>query len=269
MSLLSFIDTIINLTIKVLIFWCISNFYILLVFVINCCGIYGVLFDLEFFGSDICWYIHRFILILADIFLCLVLLSLAWIFIFWMIIKIFVPHIILVPIPIIPFIIPIPLKSLMLRFIPPFQTLTDRGILPLCLRLALLFFFSEAFLKDKFGKAISDTYNVFFDDIKGVLGEIFKKPEPEIHDKEKTPNEISTIDDGTNNEKTAKKIIDDDSKGRNKEVMDLINEELEICMKSKQSLSLPNSGILSSVNDFNNYAECYSRSIKAYIDNKL
>ena len=56
---------------------------------------------------------------------------LLWIFVFWLIIKYIIPVIILIPIPMIPFIIPIPIRQILLDYVPPFKALTDAGILPL------------------------------------------------------------------------------------------------------------------------------------------
>ena len=104
MSLRSTIDSIINFTIKVFVFWFISNIYIFLQFLFNSIGIFGLLFDLQFFGSDILGVLLRIIVFFATFYISIVLSILFWIFVFWMIIKIFVPYIIIVPIPFIPFI---------------------------------------------------------------------------------------------------------------------------------------------------------------------
>jgi len=269
MSNLSFIDTIINITIWVLLFWFVSNIYILIVFIFNSANIYGILFDWQFFGTDILSYGHRFLLILSNVFLCLVFSFLSWIFVLWMIILIFVPFIVPIFIPFIPFIIPIPLKFLMLYFIPPFRILTERGILPLCLRLLLIFVSTDT-ISTKFSKAFKETYGLFYDDIKNIVGEIAQNPETSISQYNNDTDKIPTVDNGNNNKEESKKLIKNDNLGRNKEVMELIEEELDLCLKSKQSFTTPdiNKG-LSSATDMNKYAECYAISAKAYFDNKL
>lgn len=269
MSNLSIIDTIINVTIWVFLFWFISNIYILIVFLFNSANIYGILFDWQFFGSDIISYAHRFLLILANLFLCFVLSLLSWIFVFWMIILIFVPFIVPIFIPFIPFIIPIPLKFLMLYFIPPFRILTERGILPLCLRLLLIFVSTDA-INTKFSRAFKETYGFFYDDAKKILGDFAQNTETSISQYNDDTDKIPSVDNGNNNKEEAKKIIKNDEKGKNKEVMDLIEEELQLCLKSKQSFTTPDTKkSFSSVTDVNKYSECYAISVKSYLDNKL
>jgi len=270
MSATVILEGIINFTIKVLSFWFFYNFYIFIQFCFNSIGIFGILFDFQFFGSDLIALFFIFLLLLSTIYLCIILSLLFWIFIFWMIIKIFVPFIILIPIPFIPFVIPIPLKNMLLEFIPPFKLLTNRGILPLLEKLVFRFLFSQETIKNKFSTSFTDIYSFLYFEIKNSIGNIIDKigiKQPE--QPQKTPDEnykIKTIDDGTNNEEKAKKEFNNKN---NQKILDLINEELEICMKSKQSLTTPNSSIFNSLKDLNNYSECYSKSIKAYIENKI
>lgn len=264
---LSNIDLIIDITIKVFIFWFCANVYILIQFFFNSHGTYGILFDLQFFGSDFIGYIFRFLVMLANLFLCIVFAVLLWIFILWMIILIFVPFIIIFPIPIIPFFVVIPLKFIILFFVPPFKTLTDRGILPLCRKIIFRFLFSENNLKDKFSSSFGDIYHFLYDEIKNNIGDVVRKLNVNIPKEEEY--KIKTVDDGTNNEALATSIMEEDKKGhRNKEVMDLIDEELQICLKTKQAFTTPDSGILNGADNLKNYAECYSKSIKSYIKNK-
>jgi len=269
MSNLSVIDTIINITIWVLLFWFISNIYILIVFIFNSANIYGILFDWQFFGSDMISYAHRFLLILANLFLCFVLSLLGWIFVFWMIILIFVPFIVPIFIPFIPFIIPIPLKFLMLYFIPPFRILTERGILPLCLRLLLIFVSTDA-IKTKFSRAFKETYGFFYDDAKNIVGDLAQNPETSISQYNNDTDKIPSVDNENNNKEEAKKLMKNDEMGRNKEVMDLIDEELQLCLKSKQTFTTPDTNkSLTSASDMNNYLQCYSQSATAYFKNKI
>lgn len=267
---MSIIEAIINFTIKVLVFWTSYNFYVFIQFIFNSIGIFGILFDFQFFLSDFIAIIMLFLLLLSTLYLCFIFSILIWIFIFWMIIKIFVPFVIFIPIPIIPFIVPIPLKFLMLEYIPPFKVLTDRGILPMMEKIIFRFLFSQQSIKDKFSSSFSDIYSFLYSEVKTSVGELFGSIEIKTPDKpEQTPNEnhkIETVDDRTRNEEIANNELD---KSENKEIMDLINEELQICLKSKQTLQTPDSSILSGTKDMNNYSECYAKSIKAFIDNKI
>jgi len=259
------IDFIIDIIIKVFIFWFCANVYILVQFFFNSHGTFGILFDLQFFGSDFIGYVFRFLVMLSNLFLCISFAVLLWIFILWMIILIFVPFIIILPIPFLPFFVVIPLKFILLFFVPPFKTLTDRGILPLCRKIIFRFIFSEKSIKDKFSSSFADIYNFLYEEIKNTIGDFARRVNVTKEDEYK----IKTVDDGTNNEALAKSTMEEDKKGhRNKEVMALIEEELNICLKTKQVLTTPDSGILSGVDNLNNYAECYSKSIKSYIKNK-
>jgi hypothetical protein len=270
MSLFTFIEAIINFTIKTVIFWVSCNFYVLIQFVFNSIGIFGILFDFQFFLSDFISTIFLFLLMCSSLYMCFIFSVLIWIFIFWMIIKIFVPFVMFIPIPIIPFIIPVPLKFLMLEYIPPFKILTQRGILPMMEKIVFRFLFSQQSIKDKFSNSLSDVYGFLYSEIKTTVGDLFGSIEIETPAKpEQTPNEdykIETVDTNTDNEAISNNEL---RKTENKEVMDLINEELQICLKSKQSLQTPNTSLLSGTKDMNNYSECYAKSVKAFIDNKI
>jgi hypothetical protein len=266
MSAIVILEEIINFTIRVFSFWFSFNIYILIQFIFNSIGIYGILFDFQFFGSDIIRIIMMFLLLLSTIYLCFVSALLFWIFVFWMIILIFVPHIMLIPIPFIPFILPIPLKNILLTVIPPFKLLTKRGILPLIAKLVFLFLFSEKTIREKIGNTIGDVYGFLFLEIKNSIGDFLnligvKLPEkPEQSENEN--HKIRTVDDGTANEARAKKELEN-----NERALELINEEYEICYSSKQTLKTPNTSFIDELGDIKNYGECYSRSAGAYIEN--
>ncbi len=266
MSAIVILEEIINFTIRVFSFWFSFNIYIFIQFVFNSIGIYGILFDFQFFGSDIIRIIMMFLLLLSTLYLVFVSCLLFWIFVFWMIIKIFVPFIILVPIPFIPFILPIPLKNILLEAVPPFKLLTKRGILPLVYKIVFMFLFSEKTIRDKFGNAIGDVYGFLFLEIKNSIGDFLNligvKPPEKPEQSENENHKIRTVDDGTTNEIQAKKEMEN-----NKKAMELIDEEYEICYSSKQSLKTPNTSFISEIKDIGNYGECYSRSAGAYIEN--
>ena len=266
MSAIVILEEIINFTIRVFSFWFTFNIYIFIQFVFNSIGIFGILFDFQFFGSDIIRIIMMFLLLLSTLYLVFVSCLLFWIFVFWMIIKIFVPYIMLIPIPFIPFILPIPLKNILLETVPPFKLLTKRGILPLVYKIVFLFLFSEKTIRDKFATTIGDVYGFLFLEIKNSIGDFLnligvkqpEKPEPSENENHK----IRTVDDGTNNEALAKKELENNNKA-----LELIDEEYEICMRSKQSLKTPHTTVISELQGMGNYGECYSRSAGAYIEN--
>lgn len=280
MSVYSFLDTIINFTIKVFCFWSCFQVYLFIIFFAGFLGIDGVLFDYQFFLSDMASGGLKGILFMAGIYLYFVFMLLLWIFIFWMIIIIFVPYFIIIPIPFIPFFIPIPLKNPMLEYIPPFKILTDRGILPLMRKIIFTNILSEKSFKNKFLSTFNDIFIFLFDEIKVILNDFFNNIniQPTLNkpaenqriskDIQDDKYKIETVDSENNN-------IDDYKKETSKynKATELINEELEICLKTKQQFITPNMNSIesayASVSNMQNYAECYAKSIKSYIDDKI
>jgi len=276
MSPKSFLEYLINLTLKVFFYWFSHNIYNLIIFVAGLFGIHGILLDFEFYASDFCGGVMLWVLYGATLFLWFVSGLFFWIFIFWMIIIIFVPYVIIIPIPIIPFVVPIPLKMVILENVPPFKLLTDRGILPFARRTIFRFLFSEDTIKNKFKSTFFDTYGFLYDEVKVILGDLLKrvmvaKPQPiriskDIQDDE---YEIEIEQDEDSSKETAEK----EKSTENKKIQELINEELEVCLKSKQSF-IPSDlsdieSLYANIGNINSYADCYATSIKAYIDNKL
>ena len=276
-SLSNFIDVNITIFIFVFGFWSLVLF---IYFILFLCGINDIdkrivegLKERELWAY-LCMFIG-FLMIIATLYLNIVLYLLIWIFIFWIIIILFVPEIILVPIPFIPFIIPVPLKRPILEIVPPFKALTDRGVLPLMRRVIFRIFSEESF-KNIFILGTSDIYSFLFEELKKILERVLlnnkssnlQNPGDQNISKDIQDDEIKmeTIDDYNENE-------DEDYKHEhkeNQEVLDLINEELELCLISKQSFQTPdNNNYFQSVSDMNNYFECYSKSIKSYIDSKI
>ena len=276
MSPNAFVDMIINRTITVFFYWLSHNFYILIVFIMNLAGIHGILFDFEFLGSDWLGYVMLWVLFFAGIFLCLVLSVLSWIFTLWMSVIIFVPFVIIIPIPIIPFMIPIPLKLVILEYVPPFKLLTDRGVLPYMRKIIFRFLFSEDALKKKFSNSLGDTYGFLYNELKTILGDIFKnvmtEPEPVIISKDLQDDDYA-VDISSEGQEETKKQKETEASPENKKIQDLIDEELKVCLRSKQSFTpsdASNIGSLySSMPSASVYASCYASSIKSYIDNKL
>ena len=280
MSAYSFLEAIINFTIIVFVFWTTFQIYLFIIFFAGFFGIKLILFDYDFILSDMIFTGFNGLLFIAGIYLSFVTMLLLWIFIFWMIIIIFVPYFIIIPIPFIPFFIPIPLKNPMLEFIPPFKILTDRGILPLMRKIIFTNILSEMTLKSKFGNTFKDIFTFLFDEIKVILNDFFGNInfEPELNKPNEKQNiskgiqddtyKIDTID--TNNEN-----IDDYKKETDKyeKANELINEELEICLKTKQQFTTPDMSSVESaytgVKNLQSYSECYAKSIKSYIENKM
>mgnify|MGYP003349330288 CR=1 FL=1 len=266
MSLRSVIDAIIIFTIKVIAFWFLINCYIFLQFILNMTGFFGLLLDMQFFLTDIIAVIVGIILFILNFYMLIVFSVLIIIFIFWMIILLFVPSIIIVYI-IIP--IPIPLKFLMLEYIPPFKVLTERGILPLMKNIMNLFISNDTII-NKFKNIFNGIYDFFYDELKNAFGDLFDKMGlKEIEKPNEPPLEktnIKTIDDGTDNPEIAKKEI---KNIENDKVMDLINQELELCLASKKNATSPNDYEFNSVANLNIYSSCYASSIRAYIKNKV
>jgi hypothetical protein len=266
MNLRSAIDAIIIFTIKVIAFWFLINTYIFIQFMLNLTGTFGLMLDLQFFLTDIISVIVGIILFILNFYMLIVFSVLIIIFIFWMIIKIFVPDIIIVFI-IIP--IPIPIKFLILEYVPPFKVLTERGVLPLMERLMNRIISNDT-IKNKFKNSFIDIYRFAFDEIKDIFGGLFNKMG--INELEK-PNEppsnnikIKTIDEDTDNAITAKKEI---KNMENDKVMELINQELELCLASKTDATSPNDYEFSSITNLNNFSSCYATSIRAYLNNKI
>ena len=282
MSAYSLLESIINFTIKVTCFWFFYNLYIVILFIAGFFGLYGILFDYENFLSDAISVILKRVLFVATLYLWIIFSILIWIFIFWMIIIIFVPYFIIVPIPFIPFFIPVPLKNPMLEYIPPFKLLTNRGILPLMRRIVFSIILSEKSLKNKFSQTFHEIFVFLYEELKVILTDFFKvinfepvlnKPEDnQIISKgvQDDKYKIETVD--TNNEKNNYDYEKEDNNKKYLRAQELIKEELDICLKTKKQFTTPDmdsiTSAYSNAKDINNYFECYSQSIKSYIDNK-
>jgi hypothetical protein len=282
MSAYSFLEAIINFTIKVTCFWFFYNLYIFILFIAGFFGLYGILFDYEFFLSDAISVILKRVLFVATLYLWIVGSVLLWIFIFWMIIIIFVPFFIIVPIPFIPFFIPIPLKMPMLLYIPPFKLLTDRGILPLMRRIIFSIILSEKSIKNKFTGTFHEIFVFLYEELKLILTDFFKviNFEPVLN----KPSDLQFISKGIQDDDYKIDTVDTDNKNNEdyekednnkkyEKAQQLIKEELDICLKTKRQFTTPDMDSITSayanVKDMNNYFECYSQSIKSYIDNKI
>jgi hypothetical protein len=225
----------------------------------------------QFYSETIFEYILHFSIFPRIYFvLSLILLVILYIFLhifgFWIIIILFVPFIIIVPIPIIPFILPIPLKYLLLI---PFQKLTDRGILPLMRRL-LFGFFNEKTTKH----LINSYYNItdfFYDNLKEIINDfiIINEPKNEKISKglQDDKYKASTIDD--ENEETSRDIIKTESD--NTKMTDKIKEEYLLCVKSQKGINKfgENINISNMFNDIKSDFECNFQNLKTYMKIKI
>lgn len=216
------------------------------------------------------YFLHNYLVIRFYYFLTIILLVIFFIllhiFAFWMIIILFVPFIIIVPIPIIPFILPIPLKTLLLI---PFQKLTDRGILPL-MRRVLLGFISE----DTTKHLINSSYNIygfFYDNLREMINDVIILNEP-YNDKiskgiQDDKYKTSTIDD--ENEELSKEIVKKD--GGNKNIKKLIKDEYLLCVKRNKGINKfgENNEMNNMYGNNKSKFDCNFNNLKSYLKIKI
>jgi hypothetical protein len=288
MDLYAFIDFVIWLTIIIVIIWVIFWIILILFYLGHITGLY-----ITNKGKQMHDLIFRTLIALIaicmpplTIYIYFVLYLLCWIFFFWLIILYIVPPLIFVFIPFIPFIIPIPLRFLILQFVPPFKQLTDKGVLPLMRRIIFRFFefFPQGKIKEWVKISAKDVYSFLFKEISSIFYFIFKLininailPEPDNKEISKgiQDDEYPVEDDELNKKNEEEEIFrkKDNENEETKKIQNLINEELNICLKSKQSFITSDKSqyetSFSGVNDMNNYSECYAQSIKSYFDNLL
>ena len=198
--------------------------------------------------------------------LLIIFFILLHIFGFWMIILLFVPFIIIVPIPIIPFILPIPLKTLLLI---PFQKLTDRGILPL-MRRVLLGFVSEDTTKHLIASSF-DIYGFFYDNLKEMLGDFFilNQPKNEKISKGYQDDKYKSSSVDEENEETSNEIMKKDSE--NTRLKQKIREDYKMCVRSQKGMSKygENSSAANSMGDNKASVNCNFDSMRTYLKIKM
>jgi len=209
----------------------------------------------------------------------MLLVLLFWIFVFWMLIIIFVPFIIIFPIPIFPFVFILPLKPLMLLLIPPFKTLTDLGTLPLTYRVLSRLINGEIFynfVNYFLYPTGSDVANYLYFNVNQIIQEAFGydiedyfKPNPMINDDDLNIN----IEENDNPDDIQKyneyKSIPNIKKGMRK-----IDEETNLCVNMRQKFKLYNSSYTTEMqtdaeNSFSPYNECYTKAIKSYLKTSI
>lgn len=230
------------------------------------------------FISFILWVIY----ILCGICSTLLFVILFWIYIHWLLIIIFVPFIIIFPIPIFPFIFILPLKPLMLELIPPFKVLTNTGTLPTMHKISRRVISDETYSNtfNYFFKPTMNDLNIYFySNIRQMISDIFYydiqdmyKPTPE---KCKTSNQdiINSIETNDNpgdvdkyNEYNENKTI---ATTRRK-----IEEDTELCTAMHTKFKEYNSSYLGDIstdieNSFTPYNSCYIGAIKSYIKTNI
>ena len=232
------------------------------------------------------WFFYGLYMISKIISLVLIVI-LFWIFSFWMIILIFVPYVVIFPIPIFPFIFILPLKPLMLLLIPPFKTLTDLGTLPLIYRISSRMINGEIFYNfiDYFLFPVgNDISNYLYYNVNQIVREVsgydisdyyLPPPDENINDEFKNKDDDYMKDLETNDNP------DDISKYNEyindpviKEGMKKIEEETNICVNVRQKFKPYNSSYTSDIqidadNSFSPYNECYINAIKSYLKTSI
>lgn len=231
--------------------------------------------------------------------LVILIVLLSWIFVFWMLIIMFVPTIIIFPIPIIPFVFIIPLKYLMLEFIPPFKILTEFGTLQLFYKIVSRIFnpnFFTNFFKHFLFPSSNDIGNYLYLNTAQIFEELFQYNNNTTKDYYYNSDNIDNID---NNDTTDKMLADgrtpemindgieindnpDDNdkfneiKNSNKfsSLMDKIDEDTQLCINMSQKFKLYNSDYMDDLTtDINNstspYSKCYSKAISSYLKSSI
>jgi len=206
----------------------------------------------------------------------IIIATLLIIFGFWMSIIIFVPYIIIIPIPIIPFFFILPLKPLMLLLIPPFKTLTDLGTLPLIYRIITRIFspnFFTNFTNHFLYPSTVDISNYLYENIKQMatdytnIGDISK-----YYTQTNNENKNNEID--TNKPEDVNKYNEYKEKPNIRSGLNLINYETDMCVKMQQKFKPYNSSYMNDVsvdidNSFSPYNECYAKAIKSYLKTSI
>ena len=255
-------------------------------------GKLNFLAEIPILSPNLWWFC--FILYRIAIYISLILsVLLFWIFCFWMLIIIFVPFVIIFPIPIFPFIFILPLKPLMLLLIPPFKTLTDLGTLPLIYRISsrlisgdIFYDFFDYFLypvADDVSKYLYFNANQIVQEVSGYdIADYYLPPSDEnINDEFKNNN-----DDYSGKTKDMKDLETNDNpedinvynEYKNDPVinegMKKIEEETNICVNVRQKFKPYNSSYTEDVqidadNSFSPYNECYINAIKSYLKTSI
>jgi len=225
--------------------------------------------------------IMRTLLYPIFLYLCLVTVILTYIFYIWLGIIYFVPFLIFIG------FIPIPIKFPILEFVPPFKTLTDRGILPLIRRInTRLFEFIISGNKQKHTDNMNDLIDYTYIEIKNIFKESFEKlfkaldykfdlifEKKEVNIPKDTENDIINSEE-EQMKKEALKIEEENKTDEDKiRIMKLINEEIKICVANKSKMNTSDltssEALMLSQTNLANYADCYAKTINLYINNEI
>ena len=226
----------------------------------------------------ICFILYRFCVYIV----LMLLVLLFWIFVFWMLIIIFVPFIIIFPIPIFPFIFILPLKPLMLLLIPPFKTLTDLGTLPLTYRILSRLVNGEIFynfLNYFLYPSGTDVANYLYFNVNQIIQEAFGydiedyfKPNP-MNDNDNN-NDLNLDIEDNDNPDDIQQYDEYKNTPNIKTGMEKIEEETNLCINMKQKFKPYNSSFtddmqIDAENSFTPYTECYTKAIKSYLKTSI
>lgn len=220
--------------------------------------------------------------IIAIILATLLFVILFWIFIHWLCILIFVPFIIIFPIPIFPFIFILPLQPLMLELIPPFKVLTNVGTLPMMLKISSRIF-NQQIITNTFNyflyPSFKDLNVYFYNNIKQLISDVFYYDIENIYtippEKCKTSKQdiINTVKEKENPDDVKKYNEYKETPSVNA-TMDNINKDTQLCIDMHKKFKEYNANYLTEVstdmdNSVSPYSMCYSRAIKSYLKSSI
>jgi hypothetical protein len=252
-------------------------------------GKFNFLAEIPIFSPALYWFC--FIIYRLAIYISLILsVLLFWIFVFWMLIIIFVPFVIIFPIPIFPFIFILPLKPLMLLLIPPFKTLTDLGTLPLIYRISsrmisgnIFYDFFDYFLypvADDVSKYLYFNVNQIVQEVSGYdIADYYLPPSDEyINDEFKNKNDdysgkMKDLETNDNPE-DINKYNEYKNDPTINEGMKKIEQETNMCINVRKKFKPYNSSYMDDIqidvdNSLSPYNECYINAIKSYLKTSI
>jgi hypothetical protein len=224
------------------------------------------------FSCSIYWFSWAIVKI-CELILLINFVLLLWVFVFWMIIKILVPLIIIFPIPIIPFIFIIPLRPMLLEFIPPFKVLTDLGTLPLMLRICTRLINPQIFtntLNYLFFPTVNDVGNYLQTHISNAINNVIGDDIKYLYQEQFDNNNDFNNDD----KEDIKKYNEYKENNNVKSTMEKIEDDTNMCIKLNQNFKPYNSSYASDImtdidNSLNPYNKCYSNAIKSYLKTSI
>jgi len=242
--------------------------------------------DYLYFFIWIIAFISPIIVFIAGQIVRIQLCVLFWIFVNWMLIKMMVPIIVIFPIPFFPYIFILPLRIMMLDFIPPFKPLTDLGTLPLLYRLLTRIIdpnvFSN-FANNYIKPSITDVGDYFFYHVRNLGKEYsdqlygdqpIDNNSKEGEERVKKDNEAISNISGEDEEKGMKKYQEYKENDSVKSTMDKIDEDTQLCIGLNQQFKPYGASYTSEIatdmgNSFNPYSKCYTSAIKSYIKTSI